>query len=330
MVDKFNKYIKFLRNLVWFILFACLCFFLFDKIFVKADVLSDYDVYIGSTRLTTRNYKYVGSSTWDNFSITSTSNDKGLIYYRLNICTDVSVTQYNITNNISSDFPFANLYYYDSNIPCNYYNSSAKGHVGSWYWTYDPSSSSSASSTINYRFLHFSGSISLISLSSQTKAFDINNVGNITLNDSNIVNSQKDTTNAIDDLEKSLTNDDTSGNWDISKDIHEIGDGAVSDIVTMPLTLLNAYMDGMSSTCSPINLGTLYGASITLPCIDISNKLGSNLWGTIDGLMSIFMIYNIAMLILSMYNKLTELEDLDPYEPEHAYSGYKPKHGGGN
>lgn len=101
---------------------------------------------------------------------------------------------------------------------------------------------------------------------------------------------------------------------------NSFNDGPISTLILMPLTLINHYVDGFNSTCSPINLGELYGTNLNLPCINLQSKLGSSLWTTIDGLISIFMIYNICMLFVSAFNDITSLRDTfdSLYVPQHA------------
>lgn len=143
-----------------------------------------------------------------------------------------------------------------------------------------------------------------------------------------------DQTNAINDLNDTL-NDTSQPNT--NQDINDMNnmvasDTPISDLITMPLTLVNAYINGINSTCSPVNLGNLYGTDLVLPCINLEQKLGSNLWSKIDILFCIFMCYNIGMLFISAFDGITSLRDdfESLYQPRHADVGYQPRHGGGN
>lgn len=146
--------------------------------------------------------------------------------------------------------------------------------------------------------------------------------GNQALNDS--LNDLNDTLNS---------EDDPNTNQDIN-DMNDMvaSDTPISDLITMPLTLVNAYINGINSTCSPINLGNLYGTDLTLPCINLESRLGSNLWSIIDTFFCIFMCYNIGMLFITAFDGITSLRDdfEGLYQPRHADIGYQPKHGGGN
>ena len=152
--------------------------------------------------------------------------------------------------------------------------------------------------------------------------FELCTNGNQALNDS--VNSLNDTlkSDAPPDTENEIS--------DLESDL--ISDTPITDLITLPITLLNSYLTGFSGSCSTVNLGNLYGTDLTLPCLNLEQRLGSNLWTIIDGLFSIFMIYNIGMLMIQAFEGFTSLRDdyEGLYQPRHADVGYQPKHGGGN
>lgn len=156
-------------------------------------------------------------------------------------------------------------------------------------------------------------------------------IGSVGASSQNIINNQNSNTNKITDEISSEEEPDTD---DYLEGFSEnmASDTPISDLITMPLTLLNAYVNGVSANCSPYNLGSLLGTNLVLPCINLQQRLGSNLWGVIDALVSIFMIYNIAMLFISAFEGFTSLRDdyEGLYQPKHADTGYQPKHGGGS
>ena len=89
----------------------------------------------------------------------------------------------------------------------------------------------------------------------------------------------------------------------------ESSDTPISDLLTMPITLLNAYIDGFEGTCQRISLGSLYGENIILPCINLEDYLGSTLFGMIDVLICIYLIYNLSQLFITAFDDLTSLKD---------------------
>lgn len=131
---------------------------------------------------------------------------------------------------------------------------------------------------------------------------------------SSITTNQQNTTNAVNDVNNSINNDTVSTNTENSSTASEwasasASDSVISDMVLMPITLLNAFSSGFSGSCQAYNLGSLYGTNLTLPCINISNYLGSTLWGIIDVLMSGFLIYGIGKKFVKVFNDFTNLKD---------------------
>lgn len=133
-------------------------------------------------------------------------------------------------------------------------------------------------------------------------------------------------------LNDTLTSDEAPNTNQNLTDMEDYisSDTPISDLITMPLTLISSYINGVNSSCSPYNLGSLLGTNLIMPCIDIESKIGSNLWGIIDILFSLFMCYNIGMLFITAFDGITSLRDdfEGLYQPRHADIGYKPKHGG--
>ena len=127
---------------------------------------------------------------------------------------------------------------------------------------------------------------------------------------------------SVNNLNDTLNSTDTPNT---NQDINDMNDMVASntpitDLLTLPLTLINAYYVGITSTCSPYNFGSLLGTDIIFPCINLEQRLGSNLWLIIDSLCCIFLIYSIAMLFVHAFDNLTSLKDDfdDMYVPKHA------------
>ena len=140
----------------------------------------------------------------------------------------------------------------------------------------------------------------------------------------------------INSIGSDLIDDTAPSDSEISNFLDElplISFGPVSTLVQIPIRILQDINTiSENSSCSSINLGSLYGTNLILPCIDIDDYIGTSLYTIIDIIFFIFIIYNTFMLIVSFVESWTSLEDSfnSLYQPKHAYSGYKPKHGGGN
>lgn len=155
----------------------------------------------------------------------------------------------------------------------------------------------------------------------------LNNVNNSINNQTTIIeNSINNQTTTIDkdlnDINDTLNNDSVDG---VSSDwLESISSSSsntpISDLLTLPITLIQSYINGFSSTCSPVNLGNLYGTNLVIPCINLEERLGSSLWGLIDSMFCLFMIYNIAMFCVGIYESITSLDDgfQELYTPQHS------------
>lgn len=84
--------------------------------------------------------------------------------------------------------------------------------------------------------------------------------------------------------------------------------GTITNLLTLPIQLLQHFVNGMQTSCSTLNLGSLFGTNLTLPCINISDYLGSTLTTTIDLLFSGFMILSMAKKLIKIFNDFTNLK----------------------
>lgn len=108
----------------------------------------------------------------------------------------------------------------------------------------------------------------------------------------------------------------------------------VSSLLLIPIDFLTRIYDSATTSCTPYNIGILYGTRLVLPCINIASFVGNDLFNIIDAMFCIYMLYNIFMLIVFFIEKWTSLDDTFflIYSPQHFGPGssdsYVPKHGG--
>ena len=149
---------------------------------------------------------------------------------------------------------------------------------------------------------------------------------------SGVQQEQQQTNQKLDDVNDNLT-DETAPTLDLS-DLEVSSDTPISDLITMPLTILNSLSQALDSTCSNYTIPFLFNSSVTFPCFTISDYLGNTVTNYIDLFICFYMCYNIAMLVVSVFEDITSLRDIydSLYVPKHADSGYQPKHakGGGS
>lgn len=123
----------------------------------------------------------------------------------------------------------------------------------------------------------------------------------------------EETNQAINEVNDSINNDDIDYNSASSSasqwNSKNASDTAISDFLLMPIHLIQAYLSGMNSSCTPFNLGTLFEHELILPCINIGGLLGDAIWVIIDILFSGFMILALGKRFVKIFNDFTNLRD---------------------
>lgn len=148
-----------------------------------------------------------------------------------------------------------------------------------------------------------------------------------------LIKQQEAANSNLNEINDNLTDNSAPTDYSFFNDIGLSSDTPISNLILMPITLLSAINSGFSGSCSSVNLGSLLGHDLILPCIDIQSKLGSKLWSTIDGLISIFLLYEIALMLVGAFEDMTSLNDsytnlIARHSSENV--SYTPRHGGGN
>lgn len=140
----------------------------------------------------------------------------------------------------------------------------------------------------------------------------------------------EENTQAVEDVNNSLNDESDASTSSFLQDIQQdYSNNPVSDLITMPITFLQALNNNVGGSCITWNLGSLLGTNLTMPCINLSNILGSWLYNLIDMAICLFLAYNIGLMCVTIWNNITSLKDDfdDMYSPKHAYNG---KHTGGD
>lgn len=136
-----------------------------------------------------------------------------------------------------------------------------------------------------------------------------------------IIDQNNQTNNELGELNDNITNEeydtpDFSG-------LEMADDTPISDLVLMPINYMNKMINAFSNQCMTYNidfgiLGTDY--VLHFPCIRVEDWVGSSAWHIIDMLVCFFMIYEIGMLAVTIFNDFTSLRDTydSLYTPRHA------------
>lgn len=136
-----------------------------------------------------------------------------------------------------------------------------------------------------------------------------------------IIDQNNQTNNELGNLNDNITNEDYD-TPDFS-DLEMADDTPISDLVLMPINYMNKMINAFSNQCMTYDidfgiLGTDY--VLHFPCIRVEDWVGSSAWHIIDMLVCFFMIYEIGMLAVKIFNDFTSLRDTydSLYTPRHA------------
>lgn len=298
----------------------------------------------GSSDLTTWWYKDANQGSILDFRGVGLESQETNIYFNMLMCTDAtSGTAWATTsdpNTYSLTRTSTSINFTD--IPCYVRNTNYKTHVvqvQSVTRTYDGdirlyfhvSFNQNASISVNsYSFsdTQYPLVYSEKDYTSQLNAMSTNitnAVNNSVSNMSNaiqssIVNAQSQTNTWLEKVEAAqkamkdaMENDDIEEN---NSQFNEFKDylatnGVITNLISLPVTLFTKVLDTIDGTCTTYSLGNLYDSPLELPCIDISDYLGSTLWNIIDILISGLLIYSISRHFIKMFNKMSSLEESD-------------------
>ena len=128
-----------------------------------------------------------------------------------------------------------------------------------------------------------------------------------------IINNQGNIKTGIDDIKSNITSDNVD---DPSNSINSFknnlaSNGVITQLVTLPVTLFSNVLNSVNGSCSSYNLGSLLGTDLILPCINISNYLGSTLWSVIDVLISGLFVYSISRKFIKVFENLSSMKEGD-------------------
>ena len=215
----------------------------------------------------------------------------------------------------------ASVYRFTFNITS--YDDAGNGNLGLQFNT---RLFSNSNYTTYFRILNITYSDTLsyadIELDNSNAIIDTNN---------KIVDKQTETNNKLDEANKNIKDTNNTlkdDNIDTSKTTIEdksadASNSPISSLLTLPLKLLNNIHTGLSGTCSALNLGSLLGTDLVLPCINLEQRLGSYLWGLIDYAFCIFLIYNVGMLAVKIWTDVIMMRDFfsELYKPQGEKGG---------
>lgn len=175
---------------------------------------------------------------------------------------------------------------------------------------------------VNFYNRHIFFGYSIEFLGSQDNGITTNDVRNV-INSSGLAtaNSVSQVQQGINEVKSSLSTltqaqqetnntikDETAPTVDLS-DVNLTSTTPISDLLTLPLSLLNTYLNAFSGTCTNYTLPLPFNHSVTLNCFTIGDVVGSNVAYIIDMAICLFMAYEIVLLFIKIFEDMTSLSD---------------------
>lgn len=114
---------------------------------------------------------------------------------------------------------------------------------------------------------------------------------------------QEETNNILNDDSIDNPNNAISG-----MEQNNASNGVISDLLLLPVRLFQNILNNINGTCTSFNLGTMFNHNLTLPCINLSNYLGTALYNVIDVLISGIFVLSIRKKFVDIFENFTALK----------------------
>lgn len=139
-----------------------------------------------------------------------------------------------------------------------------------------------------------------------TNAENQQQINNINNNVSNINSSITDSSIDTDNTNSSVDGFSSSTNSSMSNT-------PVSSMISLPITFLTGVNNALSNSCTNVNYIELFGYQLVLPCLNLSERLGS-VWTIIDTIFSCMLIFSIGKSLVSTFARLSDMDTNIMYE----------------
>lgn len=302
---------------LFYFLIPILSFFAIQTVNAEAFQLSTNDIYVSGRYNSFKQDVVFMDSHWMTFSLVNEEQVIENLLLRYGYRFPIADARYNVTFTIMTTRDY---------VPVAYLNGQA---CQPFYSNY--TSSLTAEHLISY---------SCVDLNGFTNGFELNFKGRIqgpetfrvnyqfyvsrfddsssAINGSlnNINDSINSTNSKLDEVNDSLNNSDTSDSQSELENVNDkfkddISKSPISDLITLPLKLLTAFNNKLSSNqvCTPYDMGTIFGIHwLQLPCINPPDYLGSVLWATIDMISTALLLWSIAHKMVKVYISITSVD----------------------
>lgn len=260
--------------------------------------------------LANKNYKItILVSIPQNYRILEPNFSKNLSLYKFN----TSETDYQLTSLWRLyNYDLTSNYVYNANMTITYQNTTNSIDI----YTIDYTFKSKA--TFNFDIVSLAFALNT-SNNIQTATLKFNYVMLDATNE-DVVNAVKDVQQDIKNLDNTLK-DETTPNFNQDKFLGYLPDNPISNILNMPLNLMNSLINLFtSSECVQLNLPLpfLNGETVPLPCVSgLLKKIGVwNLYNTMCTIICAFWLYNYFIFLYNWVDQTLTLR-------ENTWQGYE-------
>lgn len=119
--------------------------------------------------------------------------------------------------------------------------------------------------------------------------------------------------NEFNQVNENITDDSVDDPSSMISDFEDLlpSNGVITQLIALPINWYTKILSSLSGNCSSFNLGSLYGTNLLLPCIELTDYLGSSLVTTLDLMMSGFFILHIAKKMVKAFESFTSMKEGD-------------------
>lgn len=328
----FNTFFKFFIRI--FSITFCFIFLFTLNVFAE-----EIDVSVNGVNLYSKG-DYYRSVAAGNVSLSFTN---GVLYdditsvpknYLLTFCVseNADYSSYYYDGNVGVDFGRGDFSFHITNSPCIIKESHTEGKILYIFGSNTVSSSASGTNAtiindwVIYQYGVVNWSLFSAFFVNEPISIDYSSDGIITTNkeiinqndtiinqNDTIIDQNTDINNSINDVNSSITNSDVDSPDSKFEEFESMlpENGVITQLITLPVSLFQKVLSSVNGTCSQYNLGSLLGTDLILPCINISNYIGSTLWNVIDILFSGFFVLVIGKKMIKAFNGFTSMKEGD-------------------
>lgn len=273
-------------------------------------------------------YSFVGSGANTTFNIQvdsdrhvlGTEPTKVLVMHACSInLTDMKI------NNIGNRFGYVSQQgatIYNSVDDCTFYLSGTKyfGTYQYWYFPIQQSYFNDGDGTYNLNFdvdIYNTLETGVRFLDAYTydkipnSILEASSIAKEYIQQQHIINQNTQTNEKLDNIDNTI-NDNSVDNPNFEEFEQYIADnGVITQLITLPVRLYTQILNNVNTTCTPFNLGVMFGHNLSMECIEPSAFFGTALWNTIDILGTGLFIFAISKKMIAVFHQFTNLEEGD-------------------